>query len=163
MIFNRKTRGVIFRDLPGHSVLELMNFCYWQLPNRDLSDWPKISKKEFNPIFENIPYYEISQYQIELSKNLHCTLVSHFDRKFGFPGLAFPPVPNLIKTDISGFECSPDIWNKKALERTHGRKQLPSLMTLRVPPGFEFSLNFPKPKVNNSSVEFCGRRFFAKK
>jgi len=63
------------------------------------------------------------------------------------PGLTFPSVPNLIKTDISGFECSPDIWSKKALERTKGRKQLPSLMTLRVPPGFELSLNFPKPKV----------------
>jgi hypothetical protein len=36
----------------------------------------------------------------------------------GDSGLAFPLVPNLIKTDISGFECSPDIWSKKALETT---------------------------------------------
>jgi len=28
---------------------------------------------------------------------------------------------NVVKTDISGFECSPDIWNKKALERNQGR------------------------------------------
>ena len=41
--------------------------------------------------------------------------------------------PNLTKADISGFECSYDIWNKKALERCPGRKNLPSLMTLRVP------------------------------
>jgi hypothetical protein len=32
-------------------------------------------------------------------------------------GLAFPPVPNQIKTDISGFECSPYIWSKKALKQ----------------------------------------------
>ena len=50
-------------------------------------------------------------------------------------GLAFPPVPNQIKTDISGFECSPDIWSNKVF----------SLMTLRVPPGFKFLLNSPKP------------------
>jgi hypothetical protein len=47
---------------------------------------------------------------------------------------------NVVKTDISGFECSPDIWNKKALERNHGRplrqisSQIPCLMNLRVPP-----------------------------
>jgi len=46
---------------------------------------------------------------------------------------------NVGKTDISGFECSPDIWNKKALERNQGRphqipSQIPCLMNLRVRP-----------------------------
>jgi len=64
---------------------------------------------------------------------------------------------NLVKTDISGFECSPDIWNKKALERNQGRpirqipSQIPCLMNLRVPPwlkveDFQPDLN-PKSEV----------------
>jgi len=68
-----------------------------------------------------------------------------------------PSKSNVVKTDISGFECSPDIWNKKALERNQGRpirqipSQIPCLMNLRVPPWLKVE-NFPhdlEPKVED--------------
>ena len=65
---------------------------------------------------------------------------------------------NLVKTDISAFECSPDIWNKKALERNQGRpirqipSQIPCLMNLRVPPWLKVE-NF-QPDLNPKSEVF---------
>jgi len=66
---------------------------------------------------------------------------------------------NLVKTDISSFECSPDIWNKKALERNQGRSireipsQIPCLMNLRVPPWLKVENFQPDLKPKSEVIE----------